>query len=144
MPSSPEDALRAVAARLREHDVEFLLGGSMLLFALGHDVEVGDVDLMLRAEDRERFEAAVAEWHVVTTTAPGPVLSSAWKATLDVEGVEVEGLGGLRIVGGAELPFRAGGEWHGIPLAATDVWYEAYSAYKPENAALLRRGARRR
>ena len=133
----PERALQAVAARLREHDVPFLLGGSMLLRALGLDVPVRDVDLMLRAADRERFEAAAGEWLVATTTEPGPVLTSAWKATLDVDGVEVEGLGGLGFAGGEELPFRAGGEWRGIPLAAPEVWYQAYRAYDPEKAALL-------
>jgi hypothetical protein len=131
------DAVTAVAARLDAAEVPFLLGGSLLLRALGHDVPVRDVDLMLRAEDRERFEAACAQWWVATTTEPGPVLTSAWKATLDVDGVEVEGLGGLRVVGGRELPFRGRGEWHGIPLAAPEVWREAYEAYAPEKAALL-------
>ncbi len=132
------EALQLVAARLREHEIDFLLGGSALLRALGHDVEVRDVDLMLRTEDRERFEAACAEWWVATTTEPGPVLTSDWKATLDVDGVEVEGLGGLAIAGGAKLPFRGEGEWHGVPLAAPEVWYEAYRVYNPAKAALLK------
>ena len=131
------EALDAVARRLREHDVPFLLGGSALLRALGLDVEVRDIDLMLRAEDRARFEAAAGEWLVSTTTEPGPVLTSAWKATLDVGGVEVEGLGGLGFADGRELPFRGAGEWRGVPLAAPEVWYEAYLAYDPEKAALL-------
>jgi hypothetical protein len=142
------DALLKVAARLREHDIEFLLGGSALLRALGLDVEVRDIDLMLRAEDRERFEAATREWWRETTTDPGPVLTSDWKATLEVAGVEVEGLGGLGFAGGARLPFRGEGEWHGVPLAAPEVWYEAYLAYDPAKAALLeplvRRGGRSR
>jgi hypothetical protein len=132
------DALLKVAARLRAAEVPFLLGGSALLYALGFDVPVRDVDLMLRAEDRERFETACAEWWVATTTDPGPILTSDWKATLDVDGVEVEGLGGLGIAGGPKLDFRGEGEWHGIPLAAREVWYEAYRLYNPEKAALLR------
>jgi len=130
-------ALDAVAARLREHDLPFLLGGSGLLHALGIDVGVRDIDLMLRAQDRERFEAAAGDWLVAVTTAPGPVLTSAWKATLDVHGGEVEGLGGLGFAGGPVLPFRAGGEWRGVPLAAPEIWWAAYRAYKPERAALL-------
>ena len=132
-----EAALEAVAARLAEHDVPFLLGGSALLYALGIDVPVRDLDLMLRAEDRARVEAAAGDWLVSVSTEPGEVLTSAWKATLDVDGVEVEGLGGLRFVGGPSLPFRSGGTWRGVPLAAPEVWWAAYRAYKPERAALL-------
>ena len=90
-----EAALEAVALRLTAAGVPLLLGGSALLDALGLDVEVRDVDLMLRPEDRDRFETACGEWLRGVTTEPGPVLTSAWKATLDVDGVEVEGLGGL-------------------------------------------------
>jgi hypothetical protein len=130
-------ALDAVAQRLRAAEVEFLLGGSGLLFALGLEVPVRDIDLMLREEDRARFEAVVSDWLIGVTTSPGEVLTSAWKATLEVEGCEVEGLGGLGFAGGPRLPFRAGGEWRGVPLAAPEVWWAAYRAYKPERAVLL-------
>ena len=138
-----EAALEAVAVRLVEHGVPFLLGGGALLDALGLDVEVRDIDLMLRPEDRAAFEAACREWLRGVTTEPGPVLTSAWKATLDVEGVEVEGLGGLGFAGGRAVPFRAGGTRRygaaDVPLCAPEVWLELYRAYKPEKAALLER-----
>ena len=76
-----EAALEAVALRLSAARVPFLLGGSALLDALGLDVEVGDIDLMLRPADRGAFESACAPWLVSVTTAPGEVLSSDWKAT---------------------------------------------------------------
>lgn len=141
-------ALDAVAGRLRAAGIEFLLGGSGLLYALGIDVPVRDIDLMLRPDDRKRFEAAAGDWLVEVTTSPGPVLTSAWKATLEVDGCEVEGLGGLGFAGGPMLPFRAGGEWRGVPLAAPEIWWAAYRAYKPDRAVLLEpfvdAGARRR
>ena len=96
-----EAALEAVALRLHAAGVPFLLGGSALLDALGLDVEVRDVDLMLRPSDRAGFSEACAEWLVSVTTEPGEVLTSDWKATLDVDGIEVEGLGGLGVRGGA-------------------------------------------
>ena len=130
-------ALDAVAGRLREHGVPFLLGGSGLLHALGLDVPVRDIDLMLRAKDRGRFEAAAGGWLVGVTTDPGPVLTSAWKATLEVDGAEVEGLGGLGFAGGPVLPFRAAGTWRGVPLCAPEIWWAAYRAYKPDRATLL-------
>jgi hypothetical protein len=136
-----EAALEAVALRLAAAGVPFLLGGSALLDALGLDVEVRDVDLMLRPGDRTGFEAACAEWLVSATTEPGEVLSSDWKATLNVDGVEVEGLGGLGFTGGATVPFRAGGSrMYGaapVALCAPEVWWALYRVYKPEKAALM-------
>src|SRR5690349_20126796 len=121
-----EAALESVAARLHAAGVEFLLGGSALLDALGLEVEVGDIDLMLRSEDRAAFEAACTLWLVAVTTEPGEVLSSDWKATLDVDGVEVEGLGGLGIRGGPAAPFRAAGSRRygavDVPLCDPAVW----------------------
>jgi hypothetical protein len=141
-----EAALEAVAARLHAAGIPFLLGGSALLDALGLDVEVGDIDLMLRPADRAAFEAACGGWLVSVTTAPGEVLTSDWKATLDVDGVEVEGLGGLGVRGGPAAPFRgAGSRRYGtadVPLCDPAVWLELYRVYKPEKAALLERQPR--
>jgi hypothetical protein len=134
-------ALETVALRLGEAGVPFLLGGSALLDALGLDVEVRDLDLMRRPEDREAFPAACAPWLVEVTEEPGEVLTSDWKATLGVGGVEVEGLGGIGVAGGPRAPFRsAGSRRYGraeVPLCAPEVWLELYRAYKPEKAALL-------
>ena len=141
-----EAALEAVALRLAEAGIPFLLGGSALLDALGLEVEVRDVDLMLRPGDRAGFEAACRDWLVSVTTEPGEVLSSDWKATLDVCGVEVEGLGGLGFAGGPAAPFRsAGSRRYGtadVPLCDPAVWLELYRVYKPEKAALLERHLR--
>jgi hypothetical protein len=141
-----EAALEAVALRLAAAGVPFLLGGSALLDALGLDVEVRDVDLMLRPQDRIAIEAACGEWLVSVTTEPGEVLCSGWKATLDVDGVEVEGLGGLGVAGGPAAPFRSGGSrMYGaarVELSDPVVWLELYRAYKPEKAALLERRLR--
>ena len=138
------DALETVALRLAGAGIPFLLGGSGLLHHLGLDVPVRDVDLVLRSEDRGRFEDAIGEWLVCVSTEPGPVMRSAWVATLDVGGVEVEGLGGLAVLSDGEvvrLPFRAAGTvWVGdaeVPLADPAVWWAVYRAYKPERAELL-------
>ena len=134
---SPEAAaaLQAVVARL---DVPVLLGGSGLLSALGLDVPVRDIDLVLRPGDRAAVEAL--PWWRSTTTETTELMRSAWKATLDVDGVEVDAIGGLawrrdgRVV---VMPFRAEGEWHGVPLAPAAHWLLLYEAYKPDKAALL-------
>lgn len=135
------EALETVALRLRAAEIPFLLGGSGLLHALGLDVPVRDVDLVLREQDRAALEAAAGEWLVGVSTEPGPVMRSAWIARLDVGGVEVECLGGLAMAGVGRLPFRGAGSWRvgeaEVPLADPAVWWRVYRAYKPERAKLL-------
>jgi hypothetical protein len=135
-------ALRAVAARLTADEVPFLLGGSALLHALGLNVAVRDIDLVLRPEDRAGVEAL--PWWVATTTEPTELMRSAWKATLEVDGVEVEALGGLAWWTGervATMPFRAEGSWRcgavDVPLASAAHWLLLYERYKPDRAREL-------
>jgi hypothetical protein len=128
-------ALHAVASRL---DVPVLLGGSGLLHALGLDVRVGDIDLVARPGDRAAVEAL--PWWQATTTEPTPLMRSAWKAALDVDGVAVDVIGGLAWAQGdrvVEMPFRAEGEWEGVPLAPAAHWLVLYERYKPDRAAQL-------
>jgi hypothetical protein len=137
-------ALEAVARRLQQAGIPFLLGGSALLHALGARVDVGDLDLVLRAEDRERLRAASGAWWRAVTTEPTALFRSAWKATLEVDGVEVDALGGLawadadRVV---RMPFRAEGTWRcgevEVPLAPGADWLALYELYRPERAAEL-------
>ncbi len=69
------------------------------------------------------------------------MLTSAWKATLDVGGVEVEGLGGLgvRRRAGGPVPRRGHPPLRARrgPALRPEVWWALYRAYKPEKAALL-------
>jgi hypothetical protein len=139
-------ALEAVALRLRDAGVDFLLGGSGLLHALGLPVTVRDLDLVVRPGDRERFEAAAGEWWRGTSTATTDYFRTAWRATLDVGGVEVEGLGGPAwVIDGrvVEMPFRAAGEWSTgsvtVALAPPEHWLLLYEGYKPARARELAR-----
>jgi hypothetical protein len=145
---SPElaAALTAVVRRLEGAGVAVLLGGSALLHALGLDVAVRDLDLVVAPEDRAAAEAAAGEWWVETTTEPTPLLRSPWKARLDVGGVEVELLGGLAWTladGGpvVRMPFRAEGTWRcgdvDVGLAPAAHWQLLYERYRPDRAAQL-------
>jgi hypothetical protein len=135
-------ALETVAARLQAEAIDFLLGGSALLHALGVEVAVGDIDLVLRPGDRAAVEAL--PWWRATTTEPTELMRSAWKATLDVDGVAVDAIGGLawregeRVVA---MPFRAAGTWRcgavDVPLAPAAHWLLLYERYKPERARQL-------
>jgi hypothetical protein len=137
-------ALEAVALRLQRAGVPFLLGGSALLHALGIPVGVGDLDLVLRPEDHDRLRAAAGSWWRSSTHEPTPLFRSAWKATLDVDGVEVDGLGGLAWAAGervARMPFRAEGTWRcgaaEIPLSPAGAWLLLYERHRPDRAAAL-------
>jgi hypothetical protein len=137
-------ALEAVALRLREAGIPFLLGGSALLHALGIPVEVGDVDLVLRPEDHDRLREAAGGWWRGSTTETTELFRSPWKATLEVGGVEVDGLGGLAWADGdriARMPLRAEGTWRcgaaEIALAPAGAWLLLYERHRPDRAALL-------
>jgi hypothetical protein len=134
---SPEQAaaLEAVAGAL---DVPVLLGGSGLLHALGLDVTVGDIDLVARPGDRGAVEAL--PWWRETSTAPTELMRSAWKARLDVDGTEVDVIGGLAWREGERtvaMPFRAEGSWRGVALAPAAHWLLLYERYNPERARQL-------
>ncbi len=139
-------ALEAVALRLRGAGVPFLLGGSALLHALGLDVSVRDIDLVLRSEDHDAVRDAAGRWWAASSTETTPLLRSAWKAELDVGGVEVDALGGLAWTvsdGGSvvTMPFRTAGTWRcgaaEVPLAPAAHWLLLYERYRPERAAQL-------
>jgi hypothetical protein len=130
-------ALRAVVAAL---GAPVLLGGSGLLHALGLDVTVRDIDLVARPGDRGAVEAL--PWWVETTTEPTELMRSAWKARLDVDGIETDVIGGLAWLAAPDgpvvhMPFRAQGEWEGVGLAPAAHWLLLYEAYKPERARAL-------
>jgi hypothetical protein len=139
-------ALEAVALRLHDAGVPFLLGGSALLAALGLDVTVRDLDLVARPEDRAAVEQAAGYWWQGTDTTPTPLFRSPWKAELEVDGVAVDVLGGLAWTladGGpvATMPFRAEGvrRWGRaeVPLAPAAHWLLLYERHRPERAAQL-------
>jgi hypothetical protein len=138
-------ALEAVALRLGEAGIPFLLGGSALLHALGVPVAVGDLDLVLRPEDHDRLREAAGAWWRGSTTETTELFRSPWKATLGVDGVEVDALGGLAWAadGGrvARMPFRAHGTWRcgrvDIPLSSAAAWLALYERYRPDRAAAL-------
>ena len=143
-----EAALEAVALRLAEHRVPFLLGGSALLDALGLDVEVRDVDLMLRPEDRAAFEAACGG---VAASPSRPSRARCSPATgrprSTSAGSRSRASAASAFAGGAAgaVPgrrARAATAPREVPLCDPAVWLELYRAYKPEKAALLERRLR--
>ena len=137
-------ALGALTERLDATNVPFLLGGGALLHALGLVEDVGDLDLMARGEDRDRFCAATRDWLRSLSTEQTDLWASGWFAQLRVHGVPVDAIGAMafrvedRV---ARLPFSRGGTWRlgsvQVGLADPALWWAVYSVYSPKKAALL-------
>jgi predicted nucleotidyltransferase len=72
------DALRAAVPVLHQVEIPFLLGGSMAVWAYGGPEPVKDLDLMLRPQDAERAQAALAEAGFRGESPPEEWLLKAW------------------------------------------------------------------
>ena len=137
-------ALRQVAVRLGAAGVRFALGGSGLLWALGLDATVRDIDLQVDEGDEARLATAAGSWLVEISREGTELWASPWFARLSVGGVDVDAIGGMafRHTGGvARLPLRASGHVElgivRVPCADPALWWAVYRAYKPEKATLL-------
>jgi hypothetical protein len=137
--------LAALATALDGHGVTWRLGGSGLLAALGLTDQVGDLDVMVAAEDIDDVTAACCDWVVeVETGRPPAPWCNDWLARLDVDGTPADVIGGLCVVapsGRVVVPLDLGGHLDvagvAVPLADPAVWWWVYRAYKPAKAALL-------
>ena len=142
-------ALVALARRLHEHGVGFQLGGSGLLAALGLTDAVGDLDIVVPADECDALERAAGPWWRGLVPADDhPLLRSDWWARLEVDGVPVDAIGGfgLRLGDGGRrvvtLPYRPSERsWVldgvEVPLAPPELWWAIYRSYRPAKAELL-------
>jgi hypothetical protein len=137
-------ALLAVAARLDGAGVPFALGGSGLLCALGLADDVADLDLMLQPTSRDALREAAGAWWRGLDASASERFASAFRARLDVGGIEVDAIGGFSLRRGARivrLPFRQETWWTldgvGVPLAPVEQWWLIYRGHKPDKADLL-------
>jgi hypothetical protein len=70
--------LRAVVPVLHEAEIPFLLGGSMAAWAYGGPEPIKDLDLMVRPQDAERAQAALASAGFRPERPPEEWLLKAW------------------------------------------------------------------
>lgn len=75
---------RAVAA-LDERDVPYLLGGGLGCWARGGPPSSNDIDLMIKREDAERAQEALAEAGMRPETPPEQWLLKAWDGEILVD-----------------------------------------------------------
>lgn len=120
----PFEQLAAAAARLDAAHLEWALGGSGLLCALGLADHVGDWDLQTDASP-EDCEAAFAGRPYERFDANG--CHADHKLTLQDAAAEII----IRFAfatprGVIRIPTRVSGQWRGLPLASPEGWAVAY------------------
>jgi hypothetical protein len=72
------DSLKRAAAALQEQGIPFLLGGGLGCWARGGPPSSNDIDLMLKREDAERAQEALAEAGMRPENPPEHWLLKAW------------------------------------------------------------------
>lgn len=141
----PWPALRSLAFALDGAGVDWRLGGSALLAAMGLTDQVGDLDVTVEADLLAEVQQACAAWSVGTSigSAPAPWCSD-WLVSLRILDTEVDVIGGLCVrvgTGRVQVPQDLGGHLDVdgvlVPLADPAVWWWVYRVYRPTKAALL-------
>src|SRR5690348_9885656 len=79
------DSLKRAVAALDERGVPYLLGGGLGCWARGGPPSSNDIDLMLKPEDAERAQAALAEAGMRPETPPEQWLRKAWDGDILVD-----------------------------------------------------------
>jgi hypothetical protein len=148
MDARVRSALVVVTELFQESGIDFQVGGSALLHALGLVERVGDLDLVFRSEDRTRLGDVLRQ---ATGRSPAfdvrqePGFVSTWRAAHRFRDVDLDMTGGIALEypGGfvARLPHAEGSSWHidgvTVPLAPLADWLLVYRHHKPGRAALL-------
>lgn len=135
-PTPPFEPLLEVASILRQAGVDFALGGSGLLHALGLADRSGDWDLTTDADlgaVRRLFAGLPHEVH-----GPSGVHADS-KLRFSSGVVElIVGMAFRTPAGVCRVPTVSAGEWRGVPLASPEAWVVAYSLLgREEKAGLL-------
>lgn len=79
------DALRAAVPVLHQHEIPFLLGGSMAVWAYGGPEPVKDLDLMFRPQDVARAQAVLVAAGFRAEDPPEEWLLKAWHGDVLVD-----------------------------------------------------------
>ncbi|HEX5989829.1 MAG TPA: nucleotidyltransferase [Solirubrobacterales bacterium] len=79
------DSLKRAAAALEERGVPYLLGGGLGCWARGGPPSSNDIDLMVKHEDAERAQEALAEAGMRPETPPEQWLLKAWDGDILVD-----------------------------------------------------------
>jgi hypothetical protein len=79
------DSLKRSIAALERGDIPYLLGGGLGCWARGGPPSSNDIDLMLKPEDAERAQEALAEAGMRPETPPEQWLRKAWDGDILID-----------------------------------------------------------
>jgi hypothetical protein len=79
------DSLKRAVAALEQRDIPYLLGGGLGCWARGGPPSSNDIDLMLKREDAERAQEALAEAGMRPETPPEQWLLKAWDGEILID-----------------------------------------------------------
>jgi hypothetical protein len=79
------ESLKRSIAALERQEIPYLLGGGLGCWARGGPPSSNDIDLMLKPEDAERAQAALAEAGMRPETPPEQWLRKAWDGDILVD-----------------------------------------------------------
>lgn len=79
------DSLKRAAAALQEQGIPYLLGGGLGCWARGGPPSSNDIDLMLKSEDAERAQQALADAGMRPENPPEHWLLKAWDGDILID-----------------------------------------------------------
>ncbi|GGO03692.1 hypothetical protein [Saccharibacillus kuerlensis] len=134
------ETLNRVTRLLSQAGVDYVVGGSGMLFGLGLTDKVRDWDLMTEASENE-IRMALDSLTLVDESGPSELYGSGCKLGIEETEPEVEIIVGFAIrteSGICRLPALPGGIRRGLRIASPEVWLAAYTLMgRSEKAALL-------
>ncbi len=132
--------LHRITRLLEQSGVDYVIGGSGMLYGLGLVDRVRDWDLMTDSPVSE-VRAALDGLRLTEDSAPSELYGSGCKLRIEETEPEVEVIIGFSIraeAGFCRLPARTGGICGGLRIASPTLWFAAYALMgRTEKAALL-------
>jgi Fe-S cluster biogenesis protein NfuA len=145
LPAAIETALIDIAKRLDDHDIDFCVGGSVMLALNGFEVAVGDIDIVVAAPARAAVDEIFVEQTQRTRTEfwrSDWAVGCAWFTPAGDVGVDIIGDMRVAIDGGiARFPIMVE-RWSAlgdidVPVAPLRHWYHVYRVHNPAKATLI-------
>jgi len=132
-----ERALKHIAQQLHEANITWGLGASMLLYYLGYDVNVSDIDILIDEKDIEKFKPIIAKYHYSKKTSTVKY-KTEYFYTCTIMDVEFDFMLGFRVqtenglydfnFSKEKIMKTISLDGISIPLSSDREWYKAYKA----------------